>query len=206
MSDIDHEDHEEIARRLRDDGQAQAPPDLADEVMKRVRSEPRRSTSAVRRPLMTLLAASLLTVALVGGIAKLGGGGSGSAAGGFSGGGGGSEANAPATSDGKPGQARIVESKRLADVPRSALSHLAASGSITLDSVAGNDAGYCRPDVFFKAGGPFAVAVPYSAWDSVQAQLHSAKMAQPDSSSSRVNVQLHRLARGAAWPPAVTCP
>jgi hypothetical protein len=147
---------------------------------------------------VTLLAASLITVALVAGLAKLGGGGSGSAAGGVSG----SEANAPTI--GKSGQSQVVESKRIADVPRSALRHLAASGTITFDTVAGNDAaGYC-PDAFFKAGGPFAFAVRYSAWDSVQAQLDSAKLTQQ--ASPLVTVQLHRLARGAAWPPAITCP
>jgi hypothetical protein len=203
MSDNEHDDHEEIARRLRDDGQAQAPPDLAGEVMKRVRSEPRRSTSAVRRPLVTLLAASLITVALVAGLAKLGGTGSGSAAGGVSGGGG-SHVQSPETSGGK-GLAPIVESKRFDDVPRSVIRHLAANGLIVLDSAAGNTAtGDCRPDAFFKAGVPFALTVRYSAWDSVQAKLYSSKMAPY--ASPLVTVQLHRLARGAMWPPAVTCP
>ena len=200
MSDIEHEDHEEIAHRLRDEGQAQAPPDLAGEVMKRVRSEPRRSTSAVRRPLVTLLAASLITVALVTGIAKLGGGGSGSAVGGVSGGGG-SHAQAPETSGGK-GVAGVVDSKRVAGVPRSALSNLRFNGT-TLDTLGHAVPGACPADAF-SAQKHFTVSVPYSAWDSVQAQLYSAKLAQL--SSPLVTVQLHRLAPGVALRAAITCP
>ncbi|MDX6494782.1 MAG: hypothetical protein QOE17_768 [Gaiellales bacterium] len=196
MSDIEPEDHEEIARRLRDDGQAQAPPDLAGEVMKRVRSEPRRSTSAVRRPLVTLLAASLITVALVAGIAKLGGGGSGSAAGGVSGGGGGIEAH----SSDKSGQGQVVQSKVLNDVPKTALQRLKIHGAVP--ATAGNPTSvYCPLDTVASR---FSLFVPYDAWDSVQAQLDSAKRLQ--SSSHRVTVQLRRLAPGAVWPPELTCP
>jgi hypothetical protein len=195
MSDIEPEDHEEIARRLRDDGQAQAPPDRAGEVMKRVRSEPRRSTSAVRRPLVTLLAASLITVALVAGIAKLGGSGSGSAAGGTSGA---EAAHSPTT--GKSGQDQVVQSRMFDGVPRSALQSLKIHG--TVPAASGNATGaYCPLD---SVAGSFSLFVPYDAWDSVQAQLDSATRVQ--SSSHRVTVQLRRLARGAVWPPAITCP
>jgi hypothetical protein len=199
MSDIEHDDHEEIARRLRDDGQAQAPPDLAGEVMKRVRSEPRRSTSAVRRPLLTLLAASLITVALVAGLAKLGGTGSGSAAGGFSGGGG-SHVQSPETSGGK-GVAGVVDSKRVADVPRSALPNLTVDGT-TLDLLGAATPG-CPADAF-SARKHFTVSVPYSAWGSVQAQLDNAKLLPY--TSPLVTVQLHRLAPGVALHAAITCP
>jgi hypothetical protein len=198
MSDIESEDHEEIARRLREDGQAQAPPDLAGEVMNRVRSEPRRSTSAVRRPLVTLLAASLITVALVAGIAKLGGGGSGSAAGGFSGGGGTSEANSPSITG--AGQGQVVQSKVFDGVPKTALQSLRIHGAVPAAADNGKS-GYCTLD---RVSGSLSLFVPYDAWDSVQAQLDSAKLSQ--SSSHRVTVQLHRLAQGAAWPPAITCP
>jgi hypothetical protein len=198
MSDIEHDDHEEIARRLREDGQAQAPPDLVGEVMKRVRSEPRRSTSAVRRPLVTLLAASLVTVALVAGLAKLGGGGSGSAVGGASG----SEAHAPGTSGGKQGPAEVVESKRVAGVPKSALPNLTFNGT-TLDALGDATPGACPADAFI-ARKHFTVSVPYSAWGSVQAQLDSAKLLPY--TSPLVTVQLHRLAPGVALRLAITCP
>jgi hypothetical protein len=45
MSDIEHDDHEEIARRLREDGQNLGAARSAGEVMTRV-LEPRRSPSA----------------------------------------------------------------------------------------------------------------------------------------------------------------
>jgi hypothetical protein len=199
MSDIEPEDHEEIARRLRDDGQAQAPPDLAGEVMKRVRSEPRRSTSAVRRPLVTLLAASLITVALVAGIAKLGGGGSGLASAGSSGGG--SEATHSPTT-GKAGQGQIVDSKQVADVPRSALPGLTFNGT-TLDALGNATPGACPADAF-NARNHFTVSVPYSAWRSVQVQLDSAKLLPY--TSPLVTVQLHRFAPGVALRPVITCP
>lgn len=195
MSDNEHDDHEEIARRLREDGQAQAPPDLAGEVMKRVRSEPRRSTSAVRRPLVTLLAASLVTVALVAGLAKLGSGSS-SSAGGTSGGG--AEALSPGTD--KPAQPEVVQSSVVDGVPKTAFRSLKIYDT-TL--TAGNASGHCAV-VDRVAAGEFSLAVPYDEWDSVRAQLDSAK--QRPHASPLVTVELHRLARGAAWPPGITCP
>jgi hypothetical protein len=72
MSDDDR--HDELRRRLADEGPASAPPDLAPEVMRRVRSEPRRERRSYLRPAATLIAAALLALAAVVGIAHLGNG------------------------------------------------------------------------------------------------------------------------------------
>ena len=50
-------DHDELLRRLADEGRASAPPDLAPEVVRRVRAEPRHRERRILRPVATLLAA-----------------------------------------------------------------------------------------------------------------------------------------------------
>jgi len=80
--------HEEIARRLREQGMAEAPPDLRDEVMRAVRAEPHASASRRRLPRPSLpawrpvavwvgVAACLLAAGV--GVTRLGGGSGGSA-------------------------------------------------------------------------------------------------------------------------------
>jgi hypothetical protein len=81
MTDNGH-DHDELRRRLADEGQATAPPDLAPEVMRRVRAEPHRREHRILRPVATLLAAAVLVVAVFAGVSRLGGGATGSSAGG----------------------------------------------------------------------------------------------------------------------------
>lgn len=60
-------EHDEIARRLRDEGQAQAPPDLLPAVMDQVRQEPRRAAPrfALRRPVLLAGVAAVAAVAAV---------------------------------------------------------------------------------------------------------------------------------------------
>lgn len=76
--------HEKIARRLRDEGMASAPPDLAEQVMAAVRAEPRRTRRWAApgwlrgprlRPLVGWAAAAACLVVIGFGIAQLGGGG-----------------------------------------------------------------------------------------------------------------------------------
>jgi hypothetical protein len=193
MSEIDPNEHDEIARRLRDEGLVEAPSDLAGEVMKRVRAEPRRSTSAVRRPLVTLLAAALITVALVAGIARLGGGSASTAGGGSTGGG------AQALSHSAGGDS-IVETKDVERVPRAALGKLSlfapANGTGALPAACPGERSDARES--------FSLAVPYSAWDSVQAQLRSAMLLPYK--PPLVTVHLRRLAPGVKTPGALTCP
>jgi hypothetical protein len=71
----DDERHDEVTQLLREQGPANAPPEIREEVMWRVHMEPRSRRSA-RRSWVTLLAAAAITIALIGGISRLGGGGS----------------------------------------------------------------------------------------------------------------------------------
>jgi hypothetical protein len=209
MSEIEPGNHDEIARRLREEGAAQAPPDLAGEVMAQVRSQPRGATSRVRRPLVTVLAASLVAVALLVGVAKLGGG-SGSSASGGSVAEGAASGGAPLT----PGstnyhpsaQAKsIIASRVIGGVPKSALSEVHGafeSPAATADSVFG--AVGC-PSNLSKAVGLVTLNVPYEAWASVQAKLENARRLLPYS-SPLVTVHLRRYAKGVPVRGSVTCP
>jgi hypothetical protein len=90
MSDDDR--YDELRRRLADEGQAPAPPDIAPAVMRQVRSEPRGDRTRILRPLATLVAAALLAAAAFVGIAHLGGSGNSSSGEAAAGAGGGSQA------------------------------------------------------------------------------------------------------------------
>jgi len=60
MTDNGHTDHEQLARQLHEQGQAQAPADLAGDVMRQVRAEPRRREREWLRPVA--LSAALATL------------------------------------------------------------------------------------------------------------------------------------------------
>jgi hypothetical protein len=198
MSDLEPGQHEELARRLRDEGPAQAPPDLAGDVMRRVRSEPRRPASRVRGPLTNLLAAAVIIAALLVGVAKLGGSGSGSASGGGSvaetstGG-----AVVPAGPTVKhPGHSDSIV------IPSVPLSALHGAGSITkLDAAVAW--AMCLNGVLQRSR--VTLFVPYSAWSSTQQQLQSARKLLPYA-TPRVRVRLRRLAASAAPRYSITCP
>jgi len=81
MTDQPPEQHEHVTRMLRDQGAAQAPPGLTDDVMRRVRAEPRRRERPALRFVAVLAAAALLTSAGIAGISRLGSGASSSSAG-----------------------------------------------------------------------------------------------------------------------------
>jgi hypothetical protein len=74
------QNHDEIARRLRESGTVPAPHGLRDDVMSQVRAEPRTRPSRrpVFAPLLPYAAAAALLVGLIIAFAHLGGGGSGS--------------------------------------------------------------------------------------------------------------------------------
>jgi hypothetical protein len=87
MTDQPPDQHEHVTRMLREQGPAQAPPGLSDEVMSRVRAEPRRRERPAIRFVAVLAAAGLLAIAAIAGISRLGGTGSSSSAGSAAGGG-----------------------------------------------------------------------------------------------------------------------
>ncbi len=209
MSEIEPGNHDEIARRLREEGQAQAPADLAGEVMAEVRSQPRRSTSSVRRPLVTVLAASLVAVALLVGVTKLGGG-SGSSASGGSVAEGASSAGLPPVAgstshDGAKELNSIIASRVIDGVPKSALSEVGGAfktPAATGDSIYGPVG--C-PRNLAKVRGHVTLNVPYEAWASVQAKLENARRLLPYA-SPLVTVHLRRWAKGVRVRGSVTCP
>ena len=63
MTDNGHTDHEQLARRLHEQGQAQAPPGLAGDVMRQVRAEPRQPQRTWLRPVALCAAVAVLLAA-----------------------------------------------------------------------------------------------------------------------------------------------
>lgn len=198
MSDLEPGQHEEIARRLRDEGLAQAPPDMAGEVMRRVRSEPRRGTSSVRRPLTNLLAAAVIIAALVAGVAKLGGSGSGSA----SGGGSAPETHAGGTSAGAPAKSANTRNPIL--IPDVPLSALHGAGALAQLGHIDSHQAVCLNDRLAQRQG-VTLSVPAGSFSAVKQQLRSARKLLPYD-TPRVQVRLRELAAGAASRFSVTCP
>ena len=92
---------DEIARRLRDEGMAQAPPDLAPEVMRQVAREPRKRRLAWRRVRPIAAWATAAAAIAAGGFAlsQLGGAGSSS-----------SEASSSAASGAAPTRGSVLPS------------------------------------------------------------------------------------------------
>jgi hypothetical protein len=184
----DDERHDEVTRLLREQGPAQAPPDLRDEVMRRVHDEPRGKTTKARRPLLTLLAAALITVALVGGISRIDGGGSGSAG------------SAPQTSAGSmselstnPGAdsgaagATLSPPATIDNVPAKALLSVLDSNNIHRDQFAVVPQLNIRADVV-------KLYVPSSKWQQVRVALQQLAQAKAVPDAHRVEVRLYR------WP------
>jgi hypothetical protein len=80
MTDNGHTDHEQLARRLHEQGPAQAPADLAGDVMREVRAEPRQQQPTWLRPVALCAAVVVLLAASIAGLARIGGSGQSSSA------------------------------------------------------------------------------------------------------------------------------
>jgi len=81
MTDNGHTDHEQLARRLHEQGQAQAPPGLAGDVMRQVRAEPRQPQRTWLRPVALCATVAVLLLAGIAGLTLIGGSGQSSSAG-----------------------------------------------------------------------------------------------------------------------------
>jgi hypothetical protein len=187
MSD-DEREFEELRKRLADEGQAQAPADLAGDVMRQVRAEPRRRPRRSLRPALVPLAAALLAAAAIAGLSRLDVGGAGSASGGGSFGAvpnEGKTAPAPSTTH---GGAATADKVVIHGVPsRTALQTL---GPLPERCPA-------HPEFY-------AAAVPWGVYDSLQTRLqNSAAIATPG--TPLINVQL-RHAPKTQTQIRITCP
>jgi hypothetical protein len=76
MTDNGHTDHEQLSRRLHEQGQAQAPAGLAGDVMRQVRAESRRPERTWLRPVALCATVAVLLLAGIAGLTRIGGGSS----------------------------------------------------------------------------------------------------------------------------------
>jgi hypothetical protein len=192
MSD-DPTQHDELRRRLAEQGAAPAPPELADEVMRRVRAEPRpRQRPTWLRPTLALVAAAVLVVAALVGISRIG-----SASSSSSGSSAARETAGPASSSGAgrvPSTAPPTATALVHGVPAAHLQQL--FGLKSASGVPSDTLITCQP-------ARIDVRVPSALYDSLQARLRHA--AATGSSARRVTVVLHR-GGAAVRTLRVTCP
>jgi hypothetical protein len=183
----DDERHDEVTRLLREQGPAQAPPDLRDEVMRRVHDEPRGKTTTARRPLLTLLAAALITVALVGGLSRIDGGGSSGSAGSAPPAGGRAKSELTTNAATDSGAAGAAPAPATIDhVPAKAVLSILHANNIRRDQFDAVPGLNIRADVV-------KLYVPSSKWQQVRVALQRLAKAKAAPDAHRVEVRLYRL-------------
>jgi len=190
MTDNGHTDHEQLARRLHDQGQAQAPVDLAGDVMRRVRAEPRQQQRTWLRPVALCAAVVVLLAASIAGLARIGGSGQSSSAGSAASslpraamGGGGSESNGDSIA--KAPSFSMSGQRHVAGVPTDKLATLS-------------------PLPFCPAHAhTYALRVPADRYGDVNRQLQAWADARPAGATTN-NVLVHRAPASARL--ALTCP
>ena len=186
MTDNGHTDHEQLTRRLHEQGQAQAPADLAGDVMRRVRAEPRHPQRSWLRPVALSAAVVVLLAASIAGLARIGGSGQSSSAGSAaethaagSAGGLGESLGQKATPD------ATTQERRVAGVPTDKLATLS-------------------PLPFCPAHAhAYALRVPAGRYADVSRQLQAWAAAGPAGATTN-NVLVHRAPASARL--ALTCP
>ncbi len=191
MTDNDHTDHEQLTRRLHEQGQAQAPADLAGDVMRRVRAEPRQQQRTWLRPVALCAAVVVLLAASIAGLARIGGSGQSSSAGSAASslpraamGGGGAESYGD--SSGKaPQDLHMPGQRQVAGVPTDKLATLS-------------------PLPFCPAHAhTYALRVPAGRYADVSRQLQAWAAARPAGATTN-NVLVRRAPASARL--ALTCP
>jgi hypothetical protein len=188
MTDNGHTDHEQLTRRLHEQGQAQAPADLAGDVMRRVRAEPRQQQRAWLRPVALCAAIVVLLAASVAGLARIGGSQSGSAASSVARagmGGGGVESDGNAIAKAPQTLSGAATERHVAGVPTDKLATLS-------------------PLPFCPAHAhAYALRVPAGRYADVSRQLQAWAAAGPAGATTN-NVLVHRAPASARL--ALTCP
>ena len=187
MTDNGHTDHEQLARRLHEQGQAQAPPGLAGDVMRQVRAEPRRRPQrAWLRPVALCAAVAVLLAASIAGLARIGGSGQSSSA----------------------GSAAETHSARSTAGPEKNLGQLASPDAVIPErQVAGVPAdklATLSPLPFCPAQAhAYALRVPAGRYGAVRRQLRTWAATTPTGATT-YNVQIRRAPASARL--ALTCP
>jgi hypothetical protein len=184
MSDDDRR-YDQLRRRLADEGGATAPPDLADQVMRRVRAEPRRRDRRFLRPALTLVAAAALAAAGLVGLAHIDTGSSSS----------GSSAGAAASGGGASSVAGSPE-KQAGGLPRDGLTVRHVPNAV-FEPLFGVRAPAC------PGGNRIAVSVPPQRYGAVVRDVRGA--AATAATQHTFDVELHRAPNGQARI-RVTCP
>jgi hypothetical protein len=184
MTDNGHTDHEQLTRRLHEQGQAQAPADLAGDVMRRVRAEPRQRQRTWLRPVALCATIAVLLVAGIAGLTRIGGAGQSSSAGSAA------ETHAAGSAGGlgqslgqKAAPDAFTEERRVAGVPTDKLATLS-------------------PLPFCPAHA-YALRVPAGRYADVSRQLQAWAAAGPAGATTN-NVLVHRAPASARL--ALTCP
>jgi hypothetical protein len=184
MTDNGHTDHEQLVRRLHEQGQAQAPAGLAGDVMRQVRAEPRQPQRAWLRPVALCAAVVVLLAASIAGLARIGGSGQSSSAGSAA------ETHAGGSAAG-PGKSQMAapdamtQERRVAGVPTDKLATLS-------------------PLPFCPAHAhTYALRVPAGRYADVSRQLQAWAAAGPAGATTN-NVLVHRAPASARL--ALTCP
>ncbi len=192
MTDNGHTDHEQLARRLHEQGQAQAPAGLAGDVMRRVRAEPRQPQRAWLRPVALCATVAVLLVAGIAGLTRIGGSGQSSSAGSAADTHAGAIGAAPETSQGG-GQALNDTGTKAAPT---ALRKVAGVPTDKLETLS--------PLPFCPANAhTYALRVPAGRYNAVSHQLQAWAAAKP-AGAPTFDVQIRRASASARL--ALTCP
>ncbi|HVI20029.1 MAG TPA: hypothetical protein VM712_16755 [Gaiellales bacterium] len=190
MTDNGHTDHEQLTRRLHEQGQAQAPASLAGDVMRQVRAEPRRHQPTWLRPVALCAAVAVLLAASIVGLARIGGSGQSSSAGSAA------ETHAamgavPRTSQGG-GQAPGDSDAKAPNALRNLMA-VPADKLATLSPLP-----FCAAQAH-----TYALRVPAGRYAAVSRQLRTWATATP-AGATTYNVQIRRAPASAQL--ALTCP
>ena len=189
MTDNGHTDHEQLTRRLHEQGQAQAPADLSRDVMRQVRAEPRQPQRAWLRPVALCAAVVVLLAASIAGLARIGGSGQSSSA-----------SSAAETRAGMSGGGADRNGESITRAPQA--QHVPAQSQVA--GVPTDKLATLSPLPYCPAPArTLTLRVPASRYADVSRQLQAWAAAGP-AGATTYNVRVHRAPASARL--ALTCP
>jgi hypothetical protein len=188
MSDNGHTEHEQLARRLHEQGQAQAPADLAGDVMRQVRAEPRGRERAWLRPVALAAAVVVLLAASIAGLARIGGSSQSSSAG--------SAAETHAAASSAEPQKRPTQGSAGGTASATGLNNIRAVPADKLKTL--SPLPFCAAQAH-----SYALRVPAGRFTSISRRLQAWAAAKP-AGAPAYDVHIRRAAASARL--ALTCP